>query len=50
MEFAIRTVKDGKKELYVDGKLYSVGTQEDILLLMSQLADNIDDVKTKAKK
>lgn len=50
MEFAIRTVKDGKKELYVDGRLYSVGTQEDILWLINQLADDIDDVKTKTKK
>lgn len=50
MEFAIKTAKDGNKELYVDGKLYSVGTQEDILLLMNRLVDGIDDVETKTKK
>lgn len=50
MEFAIKTAKDGKKELYVDGKLYSVGTQENVLSLMNQLADNIDDTKAKTKK
>ena len=45
MEFAIKTIKDGNKELYVDGKLYGVGTQKDILLLINQLTDDIGDVK-----
>lgn len=50
MEFAIKTAKNGNKELYVDGRLYSVGTQENILLLMNQLADDINNIKTKTKK
>ena len=34
MDFSIKTLSDGKKELYVDGKLVASGTQEEILSIM----------------
>ena len=34
MEFSIKTVSDGTKELYVDEKLVASGTQEEILSIM----------------
>ena len=33
MEFSIKTVSDGTKELYVDEKLTASGTQEEGLLI-----------------
>lgn len=35
MEFSIKTVSDGTKELYVDEKLIASGTQEEVLLIMN---------------
>lgn len=34
MDFSIKTLSDGTKELYVDGKLIASGTQEEILPIM----------------
>ena len=34
LDFSIKTRSDGKKELYVDGKLVASGTQEEILSIM----------------
>lgn len=34
MDFSIKTLSDGTKELYVDEKLIASGTQEEILPVM----------------
>ena len=34
MDFSIKTLSDGTKELYVDEKLIASGTQEEILPIM----------------
>ena len=34
MDFSIKTLSDGTKELYVDGKMVASGTQEEILPIM----------------
>ena len=34
MDFSIKTLSDGTKELYVDGKKVASGTQEEILPIM----------------
>lgn len=34
LDFSIKTLSDGTKELYVDGKLIASGTQEEILPIM----------------
>ena len=34
LDFSIKTLSDGKKELYVDEKLIASGTQEEILPIM----------------
>lgn len=34
MDFSIRTVSDGTKELYVDGKMVASGTQEEIIQIL----------------
>ena len=34
LDFSIKTLSDGTKELYVDGKLITSGTQEEILPIM----------------
>ena len=34
LDFSIKTRSDGKKELYVDGKLVASGAQEEILSIM----------------
>ena len=34
MDFSIKTRSDGKKDLYVDGKLVASGTQEEVLSIM----------------
>ena len=34
LDFSIKTLSDGTKELYVDGKLVASGTQEEILPIM----------------
>ena len=34
LDFSIKTLSDGKKELYVDGKLVASGAQEEILSIM----------------
>ena len=34
MDFSIKTLSDGKKELYADGKMIASGTQEEILPIM----------------
>ena len=34
MDFSIKTLSDGTKELYVDGKMVAIGTQEEILPIM----------------
>ena len=34
MDFSIKTLSDGTKELYVDGKMVANGTQEEILPIM----------------
>ena len=34
MDFSIKTLSDGTKELYVDKKLIASGTQEEILPIM----------------
>ena len=34
LDFSIKTRSDGKKELYVDGKLVASGTQEEILSII----------------
>ena len=34
LDFSIKTRSEGKKELYVDGKLIASGTQEEILSIM----------------
>ena len=34
LDFSIKTRSEGKKELYVDGKLVASGTQEEILSIM----------------
>ena len=34
LDFSIKTLSDGTKELYVDEKLIASGTQEEILLIM----------------
>ena len=34
MDFSIRTISDGTKELYVDGKMVASGTQEEIIQIM----------------
>lgn len=39
MEFSIKTVSDGTKELYVDGKLIASGTQEEVLLIMNLIIE-----------
>ena len=39
MEFSIKTVSDGTKELYVDEKLIASGTQEEVLLIMNLIIE-----------
>ena len=39
MEFSIKTVSDGTKELYVDEKLIASGTQEEVLLIMNRIIE-----------
>ena len=39
MEFSIKTVSDGTKELYVDEKLTASGTQEEVLLIMNLIIE-----------
>ena len=39
MEFSIKTVSDGTKELYVDEKLIASGTQEKVLLIMNRIIE-----------
>lgn len=39
MEFSIKTVPDGTKELYVDEKLIASGTQEEVLLIMNLIIE-----------
>lgn len=34
LDFSIRTISDGTKELYVDGKIVASGTQEEIIQIM----------------
>lgn len=34
LDFSIKTLSDGTKELYVDGKMVASGTQEEILPIM----------------
>ena len=34
LDFSIRTISDGTKELYVDGKMVASGTQEEIIQIM----------------
>ena len=34
MDFSIKTLSDGTKELYIDGKMVASGTQEEILPIM----------------
>ena len=34
MDFSIKTLSDGTKELYADGKMVASGTQEEILPIM----------------
>ena len=34
MDFSIKTLSDGTKELYADGKMVANGTQEEILPIM----------------
>lgn len=34
MDFSIKTLSDGTKGLYVDGKMVASGTQEEILPIM----------------
>lgn len=34
MDFSIKTLSDGTKELYVDGKMVASGTQEEVLSIM----------------
>ena len=34
MDFSIKTLSDGTKELYVDGKMVASGTQEESLPIM----------------
>ena len=34
LDFSIKTLSDGTKELYVDGKLVASGKQEEILPIM----------------
>ena len=34
LDFSIKTLSDGTKELYVDGKLVASGTQKEILSIM----------------
>lgn len=39
MEFSIKTVSGGTKELYVDEKLIASGTQEEVLLIMNLIIE-----------
>ena len=39
MEFSIKTVSDGTKELYVDEKLIASGTQEKVLLIKNRIIE-----------
>ena len=39
MEFSIKTVSGGTKELYVDEKLIAIGTQEEILPIMNLIIE-----------
>ncbi len=39
LDFSIKTRSDGKKELYVDGKLVASGTQEEVLLIMNLIIE-----------
>lgn len=34
MDFSIKTLSDGTKELYVDEKMVASGTQEEVLSIM----------------
>lgn len=34
LDFSIKTLSDGTKELYADGKMVASGTQEEILPIM----------------
>lgn len=40
MDFSIRTISDGTKELYVDGKMVASGTQEEIINVMRMITQH----------
>ena len=40
MDFSIKTLSDGKKELYVDEKLIASGTQEKILQIIRSMTQH----------
>ena len=40
LDFSIKTLSDGKKELYVDEKLIASGTQEKILRIMRSMTQH----------
>lgn len=46
LDFSIRTISDGTKELYVDGKLVASGTQEEIIQSMRLMTQHEAPEKT----
>lgn len=40
LDFSIKTLSDGTKELYVDGKMVASGTQEEILPIMKLMTQH----------